>query len=870
MTAEILWRLEFKSERQESLEVLEALWDLAVEVDPCKIYGQRMKSKRRACKAKVSKIPSDSSSMAARVLSEIWIFERIPLLGKLRCYREDAHIFPPILKWKDYRPHLRSKILNEKLFGKRLELEEEMVLTELEKAQQVVLDALAMMPSSSGAPFQHEEGGLEEEENEEEDPEEEEENEEEDPEEEEENEEEDDPKEEGGMNVDEMVEEEGGVNARGLNMEEMVEEEEGGMNAGGLNVEVDEGMNARGLNVEEMVEEEDPEEEENEDEDDPEEEGNEEEEGGMNEGGLNMEVMDEKEDGGMNAGGLNVEEIVEEEGGLKVEEMTEDRGQRIEGTTSHGTKSDLSVSKLEGLKQDCNQFILQKRADVPSCSRKQDLIPEGCHASAASLMERSGLAGENEDHSRMDVDGGGDIDSYAATEGMYQHGAAKRLKGNKNDVQKAHLAGPHHGNPLSEAKDAGEHNIVPGISYGSDGHHDLAPDSSDEMVVAAKKHRESSSDKTLSQVSLETDWTEQGLCIKCDKGDQVLTCSDSGCPIAVHENCMRCSASFDDMGNFYCPYCSYKRAVAEYCQARKKAALAKKSLSLFIDINMMNAHQPKQAAETIKRKESNQSSMAGDGIHLDETHENRQCGEILSNQSVQAAEDNQQAEAHETSVCLSRGGNHAQQDDDPQCWTVVQDQQQAEPSIAHCGDEVPCVEGETTLDGETLHLVLTEGKRVNAKTFEENLHIREGEQMQACESSISLTRNRDDEQQLDNHQHRKVVMKRLQEPSIAYDGEHQNAEDITFSKSGLRPAKRFSNPGFINLRRKKLHWTAEEEEMLREGVQKFSTAANKNYPWRKILDFGRHVFDGTRTPVDLKDKWRNILGREGSRGRSFN
>ncbi|KAI7980686.1 Telomere repeat-binding factor 2 [Camellia lanceoleosa] len=69
-------------------------------------------------------------------------------------------------------------------------------------------------------------------------------------------------------------------------------------------------------------------------------------------------------------------------------------------------------------------------------------------------------------------------------------------------------------------------------------------------------------------------------------------------------------------------------------------------------------------------------------------------------------------------------------------------------------------------------------------------------------------------------------------------------------------------PSFPNVRRKKQPWTAEEEKMLKEGVQKFSTLVNKNLPWRKILEFGCHVFYGTRTPVDLKDKWRNILVKE--------
>nr|XP_027064593.1 uncharacterized protein LOC113690760 isoform X1 [Coffea arabica]XP_027064594.1 uncharacterized protein LOC113690760 isoform X1 [Coffea arabica]XP_027064595.1 uncharacterized protein LOC113690760 isoform X1 [Coffea arabica]XP_027064596.1 uncharacterized protein LOC113690760 isoform X1 [Coffea arabica] len=76
-----------------------------------------------------------------------------------------------------------------------------------------------------------------------------------------------------------------------------------------------------------------------------------------------------------------------------------------------------------------------------------------------------------------------------------------------------------------------------------------------------------------------------------------------------------------------------------------------------------------------------------------------------------------------------------------------------------------------------------------------------------------------------------------------------------------KPAPQCSMILCPNARRKSLPWTDAEEEMLKEGVEKFSTDRNKNIPWRKILEFGRHVFDGSRTPVDLKDKWRNILGK---------
>ncbi|KAM3738376.1 hypothetical protein ACB098_09G126200 [Castanea mollissima] len=63
------------------------------------------------------------------------------------------------------------------------------------------------------------------------------------------------------------------------------------------------------------------------------------------------------------------------------------------------------------------------------------------------------------------------------------------------------------------------------------------------------------------------------------------------------------------------------------------------------------------------------------------------------------------------------------------------------------------------------------------------------------------------------------------------------------------------------LRRKRVPWTAEEEERLKEGVQKFTNPNDSNIPWKNILEFGGNVFQSDRTTIDLKDKWRNMCKR---------
>uniref|UniRef100_A0A5B7B543 Uncharacterized protein n=1 Tax=Davidia involucrata TaxID=16924 RepID=A0A5B7B543_DAVIN len=462
------------------------------------------------------------------------------------------------------------------------------------------------------------------------------------------------------------------------------------------------------------------------------------------------------------------------------------------------------------------------------------------------------------------------------------------------------------------------------------------------------------------------DWTEKQTCIKCNEGGKVLVCSDNGCPLAVHEKCMRYSARFDDMGNFYCSYCSYKRAIMESCKARKKAMLAKKALSVFLDKGMTGGDQQKQKSERVKRKEPNTSTIAGDTTHDDTV--NRMDGVEVHNHCIQIEEDLQEerfnpecttsilpckrAEASSVNerndVVLSRCGDNATLDDRDQHKIVLEQQVHPKPIIA-CGSGGVCcreektghqfeilqvvkrvkaehpkqvddhqhervvedelqaeplsaspVEEDPTLDG-TLHIT-TEGKQNNAEVFKENegrMAKEEEMQEQAQETTVSSisssggnpatqvhakasdsfcrdtgtvsTHRRHVKQKSPNVVHPKnVVPPRRTSRKLSFElnttTEH-NEKIIQTSKSGKfqEPSERLRNPAFPSGRRKKLPWTDEEEEMLREGVQKFSTTVNKNLPWRKILEFGHHVFDRTRTPVDLKDKWRNILVKGCSR-----
>ncbi|XVF76671.1 hypothetical protein PTKIN_Ptkin13bG0285500 [Pterospermum kingtungense] len=76
---------------------------------------------------------------------------------------------------------------------------------------------------------------------------------------------------------------------------------------------------------------------------------------------------------------------------------------------------------------------------------------------------------------------------------------------------------------------------------------------------------------------------------------------------------MNCEPKFDDTGKFYCPYCWFKRELARTKELRKKAMLAKKELSNFICVRRDGKNEEKLADETANVKGASVSTMAEKG-----------------------------------------------------------------------------------------------------------------------------------------------------------------------------------------------------------------------------------------------------------------
>ncbi|KAK3217779.1 hypothetical protein Dsin_011749 [Dipteronia sinensis] len=155
---------------------------------------------------------------------------------------------------------------------------------------------------------------------------------------------------------------------------------------------------------------------------------------------------------------------------------------------------------------------------------------------------------------------------------------------------------------VNESKGEMEHLHEEEVSSDNDEYHNETID------VDMKKSHFLSSQCSLGNDSLATaGWTEQNLCVKCNKDGQLLFCNTSSCPLAVHENCLGFPANFDENGNFYCPFCACSLANSEYLKAKKKASLARKKLIAFVQMGL--EHRPGKLAESLHRKDYSHSEQ---------------------------------------------------------------------------------------------------------------------------------------------------------------------------------------------------------------------------------------------------------------------
>lgn len=265
----------------------------------------------------------------------------------------------------------------------------------------------------------------------------------------------------------------------------------------------------------------------------------------------------------------------------------------------------------------------------------------------------------------------------------------------------------------------------------------------------------------------------------------MLVCSQTDCPVSVHVTCIGSEPKFDDSGNFFCPYCAYKRALKKTRELREKAILAKKALSSFLDKHQ-TVHKDKEKQPFEPEPELVQDHVNRNEPEVDEPK--------VSGSEEESSNDN---------------GNDEDEDGG---------------KVSVSGSSVS-----ETKDSDFEVSVAEKKGRANVKRKAAPV--------------------------------KKALLRERKTGGGSGGGGDVDEEEVTSSRTS-RVRKRVTKQNMLTGKRKRLNWTAEEEKVLKEGVLKFATE-DQNIPWRKILEFGCRVFDKTRTPVDLKDKWRSITSRQG-------
>ncbi|KAL5076147.1 hypothetical protein RYX36_015131 [Vicia faba] len=279
------------------------------------------------------------------------------------------------------------------------------------------------------------------------------------------------------------------------------------------------------------------------------------------------------------------------------------------------------------------------------------------------------------------------------------------------------------------------------------------------------------------------DSLDDDICIICNQaGGALLVCTQTDCPVIVHVTCIGSEPKFDDSRNFFCPYCSYKRALKRTREFREKTILAKKALSSFLE-----------KSQTVRKDD----------------------------------DDDDIAEPEPVQDCPHR--------DEPN----VSDSEDSEERKELNSNENDKDKGKVSVSGSSVS---------EAKDSDSN--------------SVSVNKGNANVNARGKRKVAYVKKSLLPVPKTGGGGGGDDGEEEVTSSRTLSVQKQVTNQNLLTGKRRRLLWTNEEEKVLKEGVLKYSTE-KQNIPWRKILEFGCRVFDKTRTPVDLKDKWKNIISKEG-------
>ncbi|CAH2044806.1 unnamed protein product [Thlaspi arvense] len=416
---------------------------------------------------------------------------------------------------------------------------------------------------------------------------------------------------------------------------------------------------------------------------------------------------------------------------------------------------------------------------------------------------------------------------------------------------------------------------------------EIVPDTYDERDVPHKKRHclgTSDTGKGGSQ-PLNLD-----ACIVCDVSDKwVSRCSGIDCLLSFHGKCLNAelgSSSGDDLACSYCPYCWFKIIAQKHKLVREKVVAAEKAVFTHLGKEMESRDEVKESAP-----KSREDAVLSGGENGRQDH-SVDSTDVVSDQELQGEKD--ACASKEERMQVEKDSDKSRGEKMPlieETDLPEEDKEMLEARTDNSGDMVEASEDEERVDTEKIQdaeddkdvETAKDQTKVNAGargkgdvspfvSMQESFSGKEQDQVQQNErprrrrrlilntidSDISSNESTNERNGDDVTEQITSSAQVVTSPS----GKMKNQQRKLNATAKVAKSKTVRDISFFKKdQRRRLFWTSEEEEMLKVGVERFAAEANKNMPWRKILEMGETVFHETRTPSDLKDKWRNMTGR---------
>ncbi|CAL9229053.1 unnamed protein product [Arabidopsis halleri] len=378
---------------------------------------------------------------------------------------------------------------------------------------------------------------------------------------------------------------------------------------------------------------------------------------------------------------------------------------------------------------------------------------------------------------------------------------------------------------------------------------EIVPDTFDERDVPHKKRRCLGTSATTDRGGSVELLLDLDACIVCEVSDErVSRCCGVDCLLSFHGECLYAelgsSSSSEDVANPFCPYCWLKVLALKSKTLREKTVEAEKAVFKYLDKEM--------------KSRNGDTTLSGDAIGNQEQSTDK--GDNSRGENMLLIEEIDQPGEEKGKVGTDKVIDEVGASEDEE-RVATENFQDAEDDDK---------DDETAKDQSTRILNTGAGKKGNVSSFlsmqesfsaKEHDHVQQNEvrrrrrriELNTIDSEISSKGSSNERNGEDVTEH---VTSSVQVTSPT--GKRQNQQATTKAAAKSKTVRDISF--FVKDQRRRLLWTYKEEEMLKVGVEKFAADAKKNMPWRKILEMGEKVFHETRTPADLKDKWRNMLG----------